>query len=344
MRESSRQSAHSRVSGNPAGIQAWVPAFAGTSGMKHPAAAAGSRASRARSRDNGFRVGLAETGDALRVLASPAALNPTALKPALRALFCATHSDWERFDDIFDAFWRGRDMRQRQVLSGVPSAAQAPGRRLAEAQVPQEALGLPDHVERRRGDDGETPADGRGRREGASRAEVLSATDLRHIVDPDDIAATHALAARLARVDASAAGAPRANPPPRPPARSAPHHPPQCLAWRHALRACLAPPQDQAAAARRSARCLGLDEPLHRVLRPLPARRGRRLPRGRGLRLSHPPRSCLAVAARSRRHPRRRQARADGAGHRRRHADRREPRHLQSLARAPRHQFAHRCY
>jgi uncharacterized protein with von Willebrand factor type A (vWA) domain len=151
-------------------------------------------------RDNGFHVGLAETRDALQVLASPAAIRPTSLKPALRALFCATHSDWERFDDIFDAFWRGRDMRQRQVLSGTPSAAHAPARRLAEAEVPQEALGLADHVERRNDDDSEPPADGRGRREGASRVEVLSSTDLRHIVDPDDIAATHALAARLARV------------------------------------------------------------------------------------------------------------------------------------------------
>jgi uncharacterized protein with von Willebrand factor type A (vWA) domain len=151
-------------------------------------------------RDNGFRVGLAETRDALRVLASPAALRPTALKPALRALFCATHSDWERFDEIFEAFWRGRDMRRRQVLSGAPAASQTPARRLAEAHVPQEALGLPDHVERRRDGGGETPADGLGRREGASRSEALSAVDLRHIVDPDDVAATHALAARLARV------------------------------------------------------------------------------------------------------------------------------------------------
>ena len=36
-----------------------------------------------------------------------AAVQPSSLKPALRALFCATHSDWEHFDDIFDAFWRG---------------------------------------------------------------------------------------------------------------------------------------------------------------------------------------------------------------------------------------------
>jgi len=148
-------------------------------------------------RDNGFRVGLAETGDGLAILTSAAALRPASLKPALRALFCATHSDWQRFDDIFDAFWLGRGMRQRQILSGAPGATAAPARRLAEAQVPQQALGLPDHVERR--GDGETSADGRGRREGASRAEALTSADLRHIVDPDDVAATHALAARLAR-------------------------------------------------------------------------------------------------------------------------------------------------
>jgi uncharacterized protein with von Willebrand factor type A (vWA) domain len=151
-------------------------------------------------RDNGYRVGLAETRDALQVLASPAALRPTSLKPALRALFCATHSDWERFDEIFDAFWQGRDMRQRQILSGVPSASSAPARKLAEAHVPQEALGLPDRVERRSDGDGEAQAEGRGRREGASRMENLAATDLRYVVDPEEIAATHALAARLARV------------------------------------------------------------------------------------------------------------------------------------------------
>ena len=149
-------------------------------------------------RDNGYRVGLAETRDALQVLTSAAAVRPTSLKPAFRTLFCATHSDWERFDEIFDAFWLGRDMRQRQVLTGTPS--RAPAKKLAEAHVPQEALDLPDRVERRSDGDGETEAEGRGRREGASRAEKLAATDLRHVVDPDEIAVTHALAARLARV------------------------------------------------------------------------------------------------------------------------------------------------
>ncbi len=151
-------------------------------------------------RDNGLRVGLTETRDALQVLGSPAATRPTLLKPALRALFCETHSDWERFDEIFDAFWQGRDMRQRQVLLGAPGASYAPPRKLAEAHVPRESTGLPDHVERRSDANSETQGDGRGRREGASRVETLSTTDLRHIVEPDEIAATQALAARLARV------------------------------------------------------------------------------------------------------------------------------------------------
>jgi uncharacterized protein with von Willebrand factor type A (vWA) domain len=150
-------------------------------------------------RDNGFKVGLAETQDALTILASPAAVRAATLKPALRALFCASQSDWQRFDEIFDAYWRGRGMRQRQVLSGAPGGAQAPARRLAEAHVPQAALALPDRAVRRSGDDGEQPADARGRREGASRAENLAAADLRHVVDPADVEEAHRLAARLAR-------------------------------------------------------------------------------------------------------------------------------------------------
>jgi len=189
------QFAHSRESGNPSlGTPLRVAERGAGVGARRRLAGFARTL-----RDTGFRVGLAETSDALRILASPAAVQPASLKPALRALFCATHSDWERFDEIFDAFWRGDGMRRRQVLSGLPAASQAPAPRLAEAHVPEEALGLPDRVERRSDGDGESPADGRGRREGASRTEVLSRADMRHIADPDEVAAAHALAARLAR-------------------------------------------------------------------------------------------------------------------------------------------------
>jgi uncharacterized protein with von Willebrand factor type A (vWA) domain len=150
-------------------------------------------------RDNGFKIGLAETRDALTILASPAAARAATLQPALRALFCATQSDWQRFDEIFEGFWHGRHMRSRQLLSGVPGGATAPARRLAEAPIHEHALGLPDHAARHSDGADTGSADGRGRREGASRAENLAAADMRHIVDPADIARAHALAARLAR-------------------------------------------------------------------------------------------------------------------------------------------------
>lgn len=150
-------------------------------------------------RDNGFKVGLAETGDALAILTSPVAARPSSLKPALRSLFCATHSDWERFDEIFDAFWKARGRRQARTLSGAALESRAPARQIKNVGPRVGPPGLPDHLEQRN-DDGDSPGEGHGKREGASRSENLASTDLRHVVDPDDIAQAHALAARLARV------------------------------------------------------------------------------------------------------------------------------------------------
>src|SRR5215831_15046803 len=150
-------------------------------------------------RDNGFKLGLAETGDALEILASPLASRPSTLKPALRSLFCATHSDWERFDEIFDAFWLGQGVRQARTLAGSALAGRAPARHLKDVGQPAGKPGFPDQSERRH-DGGDSTGDGRGQREGASRSENLAGVDLRHIVDPADIAQAHALAARLSRV------------------------------------------------------------------------------------------------------------------------------------------------
>jgi uncharacterized protein len=149
-------------------------------------------------RDNGFKVGLAETRDGLAILTLPAARRPAALKSALRPLFCATHSDWERFDEIFDAFWQGRGRRQVRTLIGSTAQMSASSRSLRGPDVGPGSTGLPDHAQRH--GDGDGSGEGRGRREGASRFENLASVDLRHIVDPVDVAQANALAARLARV------------------------------------------------------------------------------------------------------------------------------------------------
>lgn len=147
-------------------------------------------------RDNGYGVGLSETRDALRVMASPAADRRETLQPAFRALFSADRSDWQRFDAIFAAYWAGQHSRRVQAVSG--GAAAKARRRHDKPGPPGLGGGAPSRVERRP-DDGGIAGEGNARREGASRAELLAATDMRHIVDPDEIAATHALAERLAR-------------------------------------------------------------------------------------------------------------------------------------------------
>ena len=71
-------------------------------------------------RDNGFVIGIAEIADALTLLAGPAALFASRLRPALRALLCNRLSDWQKFDELFDAVWLRRGMRSAVRTQGAP--------------------------------------------------------------------------------------------------------------------------------------------------------------------------------------------------------------------------------
>ena len=148
-------------------------------------------------RDNGFAVGLAETRDALAILASPAGARPALLMPALRTLFCADHSDWQRFAEIFAAYWQGRGVRRAQPAPGTPSRRRPSLQHLAEAATAPSAA-APDQIESSDDAGGDETEDRREHATAASTAERLAAADLRHIVDVREIAQTHALAERLA--------------------------------------------------------------------------------------------------------------------------------------------------
>jgi uncharacterized protein with von Willebrand factor type A (vWA) domain len=105
-------------------------------------------------------------------------------------------SDWQKFDDVFDAYWLGRGTRSIVSASATSaSSRQTSLQQLAGAQAPSEAP----RILRRDLVPGDADiGDGHGRREGASSAELLTHTDLRHLTDPADIAAAHALAQRFA--------------------------------------------------------------------------------------------------------------------------------------------------
>ncbi|MBN9672604.1 vWA domain-containing protein [Roseibium aggregatum] len=151
-------------------------------------------------RDNGFKTGLAETNDALALLCSPFIKRPSALKPAFRALFCGRRSDWQRFDELFDAYWFEKGVKSGVKVSGShPKKGMKTIRDLMDAQGNRQDT-IAGDVERQPGEEdeetGDTPS---GRREGASIAENLGRIDFRDIHDPEALEKAHALAERLAR-------------------------------------------------------------------------------------------------------------------------------------------------
>jgi len=150
-------------------------------------------------RDNGFAAGLAEGRDAAALMASGYAAKPGLLRSALKHLFSARKSDWDKFDGIFDAFWLGRRVRSRSFAVGSSKSANNPslkslqdtGARGDGNQSTTDQIPSADDAPQGRGE---------GRMEGASRAENLAEVDFRKLADPEQVAQAHEAAARLARM------------------------------------------------------------------------------------------------------------------------------------------------
>src|SRR5213080_667758 len=86
-------------------------------------------------RDNGFAVGLHEGRDAAALMAAGYIEKPGLLRIALKHLFSARKSDWDKFDGIFDAFWLGKRVRSRSITTGSSKAANNPSlKNLADGQ------------------------------------------------------------------------------------------------------------------------------------------------------------------------------------------------------------------
>ncbi|MGH6883136.1 vWA domain-containing protein [Hypericibacter sp.] len=149
-------------------------------------------------RANGFATGLGETQDALKIMTSELALRPVYLREGFKALFCSRQQDWQRFDEIFDAFWLGRGMKTAVRASGAKPDARSE-QRSGFSGVGAPADSTTAMADRNAQDDaGDLPGEGRSR--GASSTENLSQTDLRHIAEPEALDEALQLAERLARV------------------------------------------------------------------------------------------------------------------------------------------------
>src|SRR6201995_5453209 len=150
-------------------------------------------------RDNGFAVGLAEGRDAAQLMGSGYAAKPGLLRSALKHLFSARKSDWDKFDGIFDAFWLGRRVRSRSMAVVSSKAANNPSLKSIQ-DAGARADGKQSTTDQVPSSDDAPQASGEGRMEGASRAENLAEVDFRKLADPEQVAEAHEAAARLARM------------------------------------------------------------------------------------------------------------------------------------------------
>jgi uncharacterized protein len=151
-------------------------------------------------RDNGFAVGLHEGQDAASLMTAGYAKKPGLLRSAFKHLFSARKSDWERFDGIFDAFWLGKRVKSRSVTMGSAKAANNPSlKSLANNRPDRSAAGDSAMDQVPSADGADIDRSGKGRMEGASRADNLAEIDFRKMADPEQIEEAHEAAARLAR-------------------------------------------------------------------------------------------------------------------------------------------------
>jgi uncharacterized protein len=151
-------------------------------------------------RDSGFAVGLAEGRDAAALMTAGYAARPGLLRTAFKHLFSARKSDWEKFDGIFDAFWLGKRVRSRSLITGAAKAANNPSLKNLpgySAEPRAHANTATDQIPST--EDADHDRSGEGRMEGASAAENIAETDFRNLADSEQIKQAHLAAARLAR-------------------------------------------------------------------------------------------------------------------------------------------------
>jgi uncharacterized protein with von Willebrand factor type A (vWA) domain len=148
-------------------------------------------------RGAGLAIGHAEVQDAARILATPLAERPELLRAALKSLLCSRHSDLGRFDELFEAFWRGRGAKTAARVTAHGLAARSSRKFEAGPGAGDRPSAFPEATDKAPTEG--LLAEGRGRKGGASAHESASAKDLRKLNSEKDRAEAVALAERLAR-------------------------------------------------------------------------------------------------------------------------------------------------
>ncbi|MEE9590574.1 MAG: VWA domain-containing protein [Hyphomicrobiaceae bacterium] len=152
-------------------------------------------------RMNDFKIGPGETQDVIRHLAASPLSGLAETRMRLKILLSSRPDEWERFDNLFEAYWlsQGRRRTVNRTESDGDGGSAVSGRRIwgdhFRSEAGPERFDPPGmESEGESNVDGDTP----GRLIASERTTRMN-TDLRHFTDPEEIAEAERLAHDLAR-------------------------------------------------------------------------------------------------------------------------------------------------
>lgn len=142
-----------------------------------------------------FNVGVQETLDSQRLAEAVGITNKRRLQQGLKSLLCASADDWERFDTLFDTYWKRNKPRQNTIAS---IGGQAPREAsLSESGEPGSDASF--DVPEADALDAAGAASGDLSQGGASAAESLNSKNFDKLSDTAELRRMEDLAERLAR-------------------------------------------------------------------------------------------------------------------------------------------------
>jgi uncharacterized protein with von Willebrand factor type A (vWA) domain len=145
-------------------------------------------------RENGLRLGVAETDLALAALCEVDASRPDSSRQALKAVCTGCKEEVEQFDALFDSYWMDMGRVKQKVVQSSPSDPDDNMHSSRDAQG--EDAGGAGSANAPDGGEGEAESDGEGRLI-ATEIRNLMRKDLREMVRPEDIAEAEAVARKL---------------------------------------------------------------------------------------------------------------------------------------------------
>jgi uncharacterized protein with von Willebrand factor type A (vWA) domain len=149
-------------------------------------------------RMNGIKAGPQETGDALAALAEIDATDPIQARQALCALLAGDAESWNKFDDLFDAYWFNAGKQREDTVRSDHIRVQTSRPMLWQQHIEGDDEGDDPGLDNVTPDSGEGDAEGTDGQLIATLTDNLSRRDLRELMDEDSQRQAEQIARRLA--------------------------------------------------------------------------------------------------------------------------------------------------